>query len=1131
MISCTGVYRFSKLLEHPNAAAAPRFARLVFLAGVFLGISAQGGWSQIVTDGSVGAAPAGPLTGPAYTITADLGSTVGNNLFHSFSQFNVNSGESATFTGPSTIANVFTRVTGGTATNIDGVLRTSGMPNADFYLTNPAGVMFGPSASLDMPGAFVATTADAIDLADGGRFTATVNPADSVLTAAAPAAFGFLTTNPGTLSIQGSTINRPTGSSTTVISGDVSVDQASIAAPSGRVQIASVASPGTVTYDADQAVALDPGTFDSLGDVTVSQGSTINVSGDPPGAVVVRGGSLTIEAGAVVSADTTAAADPLAAAIDISVTGPMSVRQAQVGTITFGDGDAADIQITAESLRVSEASALFSQTNAAGAGGDVTVDAGTVEVLSGSQMGTFSVTGSGDAGDVRISADQIQVQGAFLISNVGGGGTGHAGNIEIVAQDVTVSSGSFLSSLTNPDGAGNAGTVAITTSTLDISDQGRIDSTTFGPGNAGQVVIESDDIVISHTGGSVAGIFTLALGGGNAGVINLNTGRLEMTGGGIRSIPSGAGEGGAIMIQSDDATLTAGAQILAPTDGSGSGGTIDLTVVNTLALSGEGTGITSETTGTGDAGNVTLDVGSLLMSDGALITTNAFGSQGGSAGDLTITAGQIVMTGRGADEFSTNLISSSSPQGGQSGNISITADRLELTQRSQIASNVFGPSDDEAMSPNGSITIDVEDLIVRDGSLIAVNTEGTGDAGDIVVDATRVVLSGVGQFVDLADPGQSGIASKAQDGATAETSAGSITITAQESVQIVDGASVGADTLGRGQGGTITINTPHLFVSGFDPALRQALANEPLTDGTQSSKASIRTRSTGTLIQDDATGNAGNIFVNTEFLELTNEGLIFSGTSTPGAGGEIFVSAQRVMIDSGASVSAASLLSGIAGPAGNIVIQDFDRFTLRGGGSVTTAAENANAGVITIGSELGSGDPIAHSIEISDGVISAAAGIDGADIKLTASHQVRVVRSTITGRAGNEGAKISIDPQFVILQDSVIDGRAGGTPVFVTIDPDAIFLTSNTQILTTTAALPPELDLAGSLGPGPVLLLGAGVELQPHCAVQFKANASSLTVWGRGGVPIDPRGFLPSVDLSPYTEPSNPHVDPPVLDR
>ena len=148
---------------------------------------------QITLDGTLG--PSGPLAGPDFTIPADVGKQVGGNLFHSFGEFNVHEGESATFTGPPTVRNVIGRVTGGDPSTIDGRL-ASDIPGADLYLVNPRGVMFGSNASVDVKGSFAVSTADYIRLGKTGRFDAT-DPARSILTVDPPAAFGFLGDRPG----------------------------------------------------------------------------------------------------------------------------------------------------------------------------------------------------------------------------------------------------------------------------------------------------------------------------------------------------------------------------------------------------------------------------------------------------------------------------------------------------------------------------------------------------------------------------------------------------------------------------------------------------------------------------------------------------------------------------------------------------------------------------------------------------------------------------------------------------------------------------------------------------------------------------------------------------------------------
>lgn len=90
---------------------------------------------------------------------------MGSNLFHSFGSFNLNAAESATFTDPTGIENVLTRVTGGSASNIDGLISTrfeNASPN--LFFLNPAGIIFGPNAKLAAQGSFHASTADYLRL-------------------------------------------------------------------------------------------------------------------------------------------------------------------------------------------------------------------------------------------------------------------------------------------------------------------------------------------------------------------------------------------------------------------------------------------------------------------------------------------------------------------------------------------------------------------------------------------------------------------------------------------------------------------------------------------------------------------------------------------------------------------------------------------------------------------------------------------------------------------------------------------------------------------------------------------------------------------------------------------------------
>ena len=152
---------------------------------LFLSVAQSG---EITTDGTVGAAQS--LAGPNYSIQQSLGTTAGNNLFHSFGTFNLDKGDIATFSGASSLQNVISRVTGGTISSIDGTIKSE-IGNANFFFINPAGVIFGKNAVVDVPAAFNVSTAQELRFADGVKYNA-VMPAGSSFTSAAPEAFGFL---------------------------------------------------------------------------------------------------------------------------------------------------------------------------------------------------------------------------------------------------------------------------------------------------------------------------------------------------------------------------------------------------------------------------------------------------------------------------------------------------------------------------------------------------------------------------------------------------------------------------------------------------------------------------------------------------------------------------------------------------------------------------------------------------------------------------------------------------------------------------------------------------------------------------------------------------------------------------
>ena len=387
--------------------------------------------AQITLDGSLG--PRGALNGPHYTISDRMGQIRGSNLFHSFGQFNLSRGESATFTGPNTISNILSRVTGGSPSSIDGTIRSQ-IPGAHLYVLNPSGVLFGPNASLDVSGSFHVSTADYLRLADGARFAARLS-ATSTLSVAPPVAFGFLGPQPAAMTVQGSTLQVPEGATLSVVSGDAQIVGGTLQAPSGRIQIASVAAAGEVLpVTAGPAPDLQVDSFPRLGRIALSQRARVDASGNGGGAVLIRGGHLLVD-NAFMFADNQGTRDGAGLGLDLRITAEARIaNRAFLTTDSLGAGRARALRLTAGSVHLEDA-VIRSRPSASGAGGDVLVQAGTIALTNGAQIAS-STGGPGQAGTVRVTAtDTLTLAGTSpdgrfpsgLFANANGTGAGRPG--------------------------------------------------------------------------------------------------------------------------------------------------------------------------------------------------------------------------------------------------------------------------------------------------------------------------------------------------------------------------------------------------------------------------------------------------------------------------------------------------------------------------------------------------------------------------------------------------------------------------------------------------------------------------------------------------------------------------------
>ena len=196
-------------------------------------------------------------------------------------------------------------MTGGNPSTILGTIQTTGFGSANLFLMNPAGIVFGPSAALNVGGSATFTTADYLRLADGGRFTAMPGSADAAISSAPVAAFGFLGTNPRLLPVQGGHLSVTPGQTMALVGGDIIVQggtldngatqPARLLAPSGHIQLASAASPGELLAGTlDLIPNINGQSFGALGAIDVSQQSALDVSGEHGGTISIRGGQFVL---------------------------------------------------------------------------------------------------------------------------------------------------------------------------------------------------------------------------------------------------------------------------------------------------------------------------------------------------------------------------------------------------------------------------------------------------------------------------------------------------------------------------------------------------------------------------------------------------------------------------------------------------------------------------------------------------------------------------------------------------------------------------------------------------------------------------------------------------------------------
>jgi len=684
---------------------------------LLLVVSRGTGLTQVVLDGKFGTS--GPVSGPNYNLTAAMGSVRGNNLFHSFAQFNLSAGDVAAFSGPKGIQNILSRVTGGSASSINGTIRSE-IAGANFFFINPNGVVFGPNAAIDVSGSFAASTANYLKLADGARFVAALDADDSGLSTAPVAAFGFLGPNAASISVQQGTLSVVNGQTISLVGGDISVDGGTIQAPQGRINVASVQSAGEVPVDpATMTVAQFNAAFPQQGQINLLNQARFDASGEGGGRIVIRGGRLTVD-NSKIESNTTGATD--GQGIDIGILNDLNILNlGQINSLsTAGLGASGNININAGSIRLDggglvdenfiPATGISTSTGdlfnggGTGKGGDIIIKTGSLELFNSAQI-SAATFGLGNAGRIDITASSILLD-ALLVTTTRINASsepffGPAGN----AGDILINTGTFemrnaATTVAASNGEGNAGQVQINAQTVNLLSGSVVIAGTYGAGSGGNVQITANSVYINGqdtlTGGPdlLTGIqaFTtspdFAAPGGN---IQINAGSLELNHAGrIITASLGAGAGGNVSIQAGQVGLANGSSISAASLGDPYFGAL------------------------GPAGSVSITADqSVVLTGNSSISTSAFDSSGG---DISVTAGnQIQLT-------DSQITSQAGPGGG--GNITLSAPSMIYLLNSTLTA--------QAVGDGGNLSIvGPEFFIMNDSGLISMSSSANG--GNITI--------------------------------------------------------------------------------------------------------------------------------------------------------------------------------------------------------------------------------------------------------------------------------------------------------------------------------------------------------------------------------------------------------------
>ncbi len=1053
------------------------------LACALMASTAAAQESAIIADESPQGSAGTIVTSSEELTIIDGGALRGGNLFHSFGQFDLAGGQTAqwqfSFGDPASIANIVNRVTGGSASLIDGTLDSTLIPNANFYFINPAGIVFGENAAVNVPAAAHFSTASHIDFADGTRFSA-VTPGGAAFTMAPPSSFGFLG-NEGALAVFGNAARPALGEigALALSASDVEIFERSIAA-----DLIAVTATGTGALDVDIVFANGNA---ALGD----------------GSIRVSGSALTNSTGAGIG---------LAA-------GTIEISEQSVLRTEAAEETGPALLFAATDLALLGGSVLETNARGSGAGGLIQVDVLGNLRLEGSRINTNAFA-SGAAGNILLAGQRVDLRAAEVISISDNAASGASGNIQISAQALELTEFSFIAN--NSMGSGVLGTIGLVAPAITI-DSSTVGAINFGEFGLSTIAIRAADLALRNN----ALIVTEGFANAEAANIVLNADRIVTQASTIASNTSGAGDSGGILITADSVALLPGSLITSTTSGSGNGSLVNISAASLFADSAEflqrsldqgdsgavninattieaiNSRFVSDAEASGRGGLIFLAAEDSVRLDGSLLTSAALGA--GDAGFIRVRAPLVEGPGL--------VVTAGTLGAGEGGLFTVEADRLALEGALFLFSS-FGDGGVGAVQFNagevllsntvfiteafgagsgGLNAIFADSVTITDQTVFSLSSSGAGDGGFLRIDAGDLELAGGSGFLAFAngegDAGavliQAGSArisdSLVRLGTTAAGDAGEFILSAS-SLAISD-STIDSNTFGSGRGGVVvlaiedtlaldrTLITTSAFAQGAAGLMEFAAARISISD------SELNSNSFGL-------GAAGSINLLGDLIELDNA--MISTAAEISDSGQIVLNAARINVTG-------SLISsnvGEAGASGLIGLLASESLAIEGS-SIASATFGSSAGGDIV---LSSPDILLSDISID---ANAFASGDGGRVLIGGQDgSIRLVDGSIVSVSTigeSDAGTITVRGDDVLVEDSVIASVifGSGDAGTVRLEADSLVLRAS-AVSSSTFSFGPEFGLPSG-NAGSIAITAGTAEFD------FSDVTSSTSGLGRAG--------------------------------